>query len=343
MLPLLLLGTLAVAAPISRGPYFVNLSSDAARVCWRAGSSATGNACKNLSGLTPNTTFTYTVGATGKHWTARALPEAGQSLRFAAFGDFGQATRAQYAVARALNKWNPTLVLLLGDLVYPKGAEADYDKKYFKPYAKILPRIPFFPAIGNHDYGNYRVRLKKAKRRFREAYERIHQRPRYYSFDAGDVHFVSLDNNYEGYGIAAAAPIRRGSAQWRWLDDDLARSRRKWKVLFLHVPIYTSSKHGDHAALRKALEPLLKKHGVDLVLQGHNHHYERTAQIGAPLYITAGTGGGGLYPIKKKASWSKKILVEYGFVGITVTTQRLRLEFINTEGQTLDSVVLEKP
>jgi 3',5'-cyclic AMP phosphodiesterase CpdA len=261
-------------------------------------------------------------------------------LRFAAFGDSGTGGRAQQRVAALLKQSDPDLLLLLGDIVYPHGGNKDYDSKYFRPYAEWLHRIPFFPALGNHDYGFKGA--EKGRRRFEEGYHRIHHKPPYYSFDAGPAHFVSLDSN-QAYGIEAAAPIGPGSPQRLWLEEDLASSKAPWKFVFLHVPLYTSmTHHGDNTFLRESLEPLFRKHKVDAVFQGHDHFYERSHPIGGILYVTVGTGGGGLYQISSPQEWVAKHLMVHGLLRGKLKGTRLDLEFIDEHGKVRDHFVVEK-
>lgn len=325
----------------SRGPYFVEASSTAARVCWRFGPKRSGDGCRRLRGLTPGATFSYKIYGSTATWIGQALPPAGAPLRFAVFGDSGEGRKQQYWVADALKRWAPDLILHTGDIVYPSGKDKHYNRKYFRPYRRLLSRIPLFPALGNHDYGNTGNPEKGAKR-FRKHYARIHRRPKYYSFDAGSAHFVSLDNNNEGDGITAAAPIRAGSPQARWLERDLASSSAPWKIVFLHIPIYTAHHHGDQPALQKELEPVFRRHKVDVVFQGHNHHYERLKPISGIQYVTSGTGGARLYELGGKKPFSAEQLSEYGFVGVTLRSDSLLLEFIDYHGRVRDRHIIKK-
>lgn len=331
----------AYAAPPSRGPYFVEASSTAARVCWRIGETRTGDACKRIKNLQPGKEFEYTLPGSKRHWTGRSLPADEGPLRFAVFGDIGSGKKPQYKVASVLDRWDPDLVLITGDIVYPSGKDKHYDKKYFRPYANILPRIPFFPAIGNHDYGNT-ASAENGEKRFIKHYTKIHRRPKYYSFDAGGAHFISLDVNNEGYNIRAAAPIAPGTDQYKWLEKDLKEKKSQWTFIFLHVPIYASYKHGDHETLQKALTPLISRYGVDVVFAGHNHLYERTKKINGTTYITVGTGGADLNASGGKKPFSIKHFAEYGFVSAVLTRHTLSLEMITHEGKIRDTHVIEK-
>lgn len=261
-------------------------------------------------------------------------------VRFAAFGDCGTGKSAQVEVAKAVKAWKPDFMVLLGDIVYPSGEFEDYTRKYFEPYRDLLASATFFSAVGNHDYGNYRD-AGRGERRFQEGYARVLKRPKYYSFDAGAAHLIALDANREGSSIGAAEPLEEGGSQWRWLDADLAASRARWKIVLLHAPLYSSAKHGSNASLQKALGPLFRKHGVQLVLQAHDHAYERTRPIDGTVYVTAGNGGARLYSKRTEKPWSKAFIKEHGFVAIAVAENALVLEMIGADGAVKDQLRLK--
>lgn len=335
----MLLGLRAVpACGLERGPYLVDASSVYVTACWR---DRQVDECRTFADLAPGATFAYSLPGYAQSWLARTLP-ATLPLRVAALGDSGAGGRHQRRVARALERFDPDLVLHLGDIVYPTGADEDYDGKYFKSYENILSRVAFFPTLGNHDYANDGD-ADDGERRYRQAYSKIHRRPKYYSFEAAGVHFISLDSN-EAYGIGAAAPIGPESQQRRWLEESLRRSQAEWKIVFLHVPVYSGYSHGDHEFLRASLEPLFVKYGVDVVFQGHNHIYERSRSISGVVYVTAGNGGRSLRRVRRtRQPWLEKRLGEYGFAAATIERDSLTLEMIDEKGRALDRVVLKKP
>ena len=78
--------------------------------------------------------------------------------------------------------------------------------------------------------------------------------------------------------------------QWEWLDDELAASVNQWKVVLLHHPLYSSGRHGSTYGARELLEPILRRHHVDLVLAGHDHDYERTHPLHGITHVVSGGG-----------------------------------------------------
>lgn len=327
MSPALLLLAALPAAALERGPWLVEVASSSALACRRDEGR---DACAPVG-----QDGRYSVPGSTLSWRAKLLPGPGRGVRAAAFGDLGKGNGAQRRVAAVLERRDPDLVLLTGDIVYPTGKDKHYGPRYFEPYARLLPRVPFFPAVGNHDYGNT-IDRKKGLARY-EDYRAVHRRPPYYSFDAGPAHFVSLDTN-RAFGIAAAADLAEQAA---WLAEDLKASKKPWKIVFCHVQLHSSPPHGNHALLRRVLEPVLKAGGADLVLQGHSHIYERGTVDGI-VYATVGTGGAGLNMGLQKDDWVEAGLRRHGFLELELSDKRLSARFVSDSGEILDSWELKK-
>lgn len=313
------------AAQASAAPWLVSVSTDSLTVC-------VPKECRDFAGK-PGREIPYEIaGATG---AAKLLP-AGGPLKFAVIGDTGMNTPEQWAVARRLEKSGAMFVLHTGDVVYPRGAREDYDTKYFPHYRNVVGRLAVYPAVGNHDYANQWIGTGFGKRRFETGYAAVFKKPPYYSFDAGPVHFVSLDVNRAFY-IDDASPIGPGTQQDAWLDRDLAASKAPWKIVLLHVPVYSTQKHGKHGRLRQWLEPLFKKHGVRLVFQGHSHVYERTGDVDGTAYVTVGTGGAPLHGKDEPARAPFEFrLREHGHAEVEVDGDELLLRFIDKDGRQRD-------
>lgn len=321
-----------------RAPYIVAAAPGSMTVCWETAPQA--ESCQDFKNLSPGKEFNYSLPGLGATWTAKALPGPSQEFSFAAFGDSGTASRAQKKIAAIIKVFDPELVLHLGDIIYPKGDPRDYDPKYFDIYGETLSRIPFFPAIGNHDYGFRNGAL--AQQRFEEVYNRIFRRLKYYSFDAGDAHFVSLDTN-KAFGNEAAAPFGPGSEQRAWLEKDLAKSKAKWKIVFMHVPAYSTVRGlGNSDSVRDALAPIFERYRVDLVLAGHVHVYERSRPINGVVYVNAGTGGAELTYSDEHAEWQEKLILRYGLALVKVKASALELSFIDEDGRIRDSVLISR-
>jgi acid phosphatase type 7 len=234
-----------------------------------------------LTDLEPATAYCYQV----EDWTVpvgfRTAPTAGSpgTVRFLAFGDSGGDSRQ--VVRQGMDRVPFDLMLHAGDIAYMRGTLSEFESTFFETYADLIARIPIFPASGNHEYWT----------RDAAPYREVFALPengapagveRWYSFDWGAIHFIALDTE------------RVGSEQTDWLEQDLSRNVLGWKVAYLHRPPYSSGMHGSALDVREAFSPLFERFGVQLVIAGHEHNYERTKPIAGVSYVVSGGGGFGL-------------------------------------------------
>lgn len=208
-------------------------------------------------------------------------------LRFAVIGDNGSGGRQAMAVAERMAETYQQhpfgLVALLGDISYYGNFADRYEEVFRRPMGPLLDAgVGFELAIGNHD---------AALRHSDEGIEEIEAELRllgtpglYYTTTHGPADFFYLDSSVPGVFGAGS------STQWEWLDDTLASSTSPWKVVALHHPLYSSGRHGSTVGARERLEPTLARHHVDLVLAGHDHHYERTHPQQGITYVVSGGG-----------------------------------------------------
>lgn len=316
-----------------------------------------------LFGLLPDTTHCYRIylpaaqstgvykAFEGRFTTFRE--EDKPYFSFLAFGDSGSGSVEQLELAARMDAFSPDFVLHLGDLV-ESGLDADADMQYFRPYAGLLSRSPFFSALGNHDYGKD-MRTDAGKGFLKANFVPYHSAPltglppHYYFFDVANARFFVLDTN-AFYGAKFAPDLKPGSKQYKWLDYYLSKTDKAWKFVAMHEPVYSTGAHAMPEEQLKALEPLLLKHGVDLVFQGHDHDYERTAPVkeGLPdeengiVYVTLGGGGSTLYIQRRNEDWSEKFLPVYHFAVVDVKEKKLNMSVYNKAGEAIDSFELQK-
>jgi len=295
-----------------------------------------------LNALLPDTTYHYKLSGGGKNLTSdltfKTAPDSsGLKMAFIAFGDSGSGIYSQGQVADAIGKVEFDLAIHTGDVVYPNGSDADYFKKFFSPYREWLTSTPLWPSLGNHDImsGNGAPYLENfALPNGNNAKER------YYSFDWGHAHFVSLST---GDSLQSQPP----SPQYTWLADDLAQSAATWKFVFFHEPIFATGSHKERQDLDH-LAGLFTNHDVDVVFQGHNHHYERLDQYQGqgPIYIVTGGGGAILYPSifgrHKSANTSLVFEVKHHFVRVGLDGRDMLLEARDKDNKVFDTVTRTK-
>jgi 3',5'-cyclic AMP phosphodiesterase CpdA len=247
---------------------------------------------------------------------------------FAVIGDSGRGRKNQLAVAALLERLKPDLILHTGDVVYPSGEDRHYDRRFFVPYRRLLKEVPIFPVLGNHDLekDNGAAYLNN----FHPPRNDLRNTGRYYSFDWGNAHFIALDSELY-YEDDSSSP----EEQKAWLERDLSKTRQPWKMVYLHRPMYSSSKHGSDEKIRKDLEPILVRHEVDMVFSGHDHAYERTVTIRGVTYIVSGGGGKGLYPAGR-SEWTAFSKSTHHAVLVRIDGDRLSLEAVEPDGTVLD-------
>jgi hypothetical protein len=303
----------------------------------------------NLTDLSPNTDYLYGITVDGQDVAAAGetrFRTAGPGpFKFIVLGDSGwydPASLAQGLIAQRIAAEKPALVLHTGDLVYPVGSFEYYQRYYFNYYAPTMCSVPFFPCPGNHDYD-----VPNAV-----PYLAIHSLPsdgvpaadigRYYSYDWGNVHFVSIDA-FQSLDRA----INAGGAMLRWLESDLRSTRQFWRVVYFHFPPYATGQNVNDPQsewVRRYIVPILETNGVQLVFSGHEHSYQRTVPIRRNAMVAPGvgtnyfvSGGGGaiLYPapLKPMVPVAKS---DYHYVRVEVQGTRMTLRSIRQDGVELD-------
>jgi predicted MPP superfamily phosphohydrolase len=204
------------------------------------------------------------------------LPNRDDSLKFAVIGDNGNGSHDQYELASQMAAWHQrfpfTLVVMVGDNLYGSERPQDFQSKFELPYKPLLDEgVKFYASLGNHDSREQRY------------YKPFNMDGKlYYSFKAPkqDVRFFALESTY------------MDDEQLKWIEDELKKSNEKWKICFFHHPLYSSARtHGSELKLRAVLEPLFIQYDVSLVLNGHDHVYERIKPQNGIQYFVTGSGG----------------------------------------------------
>jgi len=249
-----------------------------------------------LSGLLPNTTYYYSVGTdtavlAGGDATHFFLtpPIAGTSkaTRVWVLGDSGTANANARAVRDAYFTYtgsrHTNLWLMLGDNAYTSGTDAEFQAAVFNMYPTMLRKSVLWPTLGNHDgvsadsatqTGPYYSIFSLPKSA--EAGGLASGTEAYYSFDYANIHFVCLES-FET-NRSATGPMLT------WLKNDLASTSQPWVIAFFHHPPYSKGSHDSDTEIelkemRQNALPILEDAGVDLVLSGHSHSYERSFLI----------------------------------------------------------------
>ena len=308
----------AQAASVTRGPYLQMGTPTSVVVRWRT-DTATDSRVRHgaapgsltafvdnstvttehevaVTGLAPDTVYYYSVGSTTATQAGNdtnhffvTFPSAGEAVptRIWVLGDAGTQTSSQTAVRNAY--YNATgarhtdLWLMLGDNAYNNGTDSEYQGAVFNMYSAMLRKSVLFSTLGNHDTAQstefvdtYPYFNMFTFPRNGECGGLASGTEHYYSFDFGNIHFVCLDSM-----TADRSPT---GAMATWLQNDLADTTRDWIVAFWHHPPYTKGSHNSDTEtelieMRQNMLPILEAGGVDVVLTGHSHSYERSYLI----------------------------------------------------------------
>lgn len=240
-------------------------------------------------------------------------------VTFLVFGDSGSGSEEQKTLAKLMEKEGAAFALHTGDVVYPCGTEDGYISKFRDVYAGFIAKAVIYPAPGNHDYQCDNL----------SSYLEFFNRSRFYSFDSGEIHLVSLDTN------------KIDQEQLSWLEEDLAKSASKVKVAFFHHPPFSSGiVHGGNEQVQEKFVPLFAKYAVKLVFSGHEHNYERL-EVGGITYIVSGGGGKSIYPFGLPTDGSQARLADYHFVKVALDGCSAKTSVIRLDGSQFDPVTFK--
>jgi len=232
-------------------------------------------------------------------------------------GDFGSGGNAEYSVAGAMQSWTQThdvaAILTTGDDLYT----SDVDKAWTTPFGWVADAgIPVWATWGNHD--NQRPKAVNAA---------FGDPPRWSQHQWGNVDVVSIDSTDVG-----------STEQAQWLQSTLSTATSP-VIVAEHYPAYSCSYHGDSTAVRKNWAPLFEQAGVEMVLAGHEHNYQRF-EVGGVEYVVSGGGGAGLYALKDCAkSHPPRVAGDsiHHFLAIDQDPTGLHVQVVASDGSIVDT------
>lgn len=270
---------------------------------------------------------------------------ANGKYQFVAIGDYGSDNKGEKAVSELIHHYNPSFIITLGDNNYPNGCWKTIDKNIGKYYHDFIhPYVGnygqgavfnrFFPSLGNHDWNAKKKCLKNGILPYFMYFE-LPNNKRYYVIHKPFLDLFALDSDKkEPDGISV------NSEQFKWFVEQIKKSKATFKIVYFHHPPYSSGKHGPEKKMRWPFKEL----GVDMVLSGHEHNYERLNKD-ALHYVINGLGGPPSTRGKSRHPDPDSILFykdHYGFVLFDVSQYHLKMKFINTNDEVIDDLSIIK-
>ncbi|MFI6600224.1 metallophosphoesterase family protein [Nonomuraea sp. NPDC050536] len=244
---------------------------------------------------------------------------------FIALGDFGTASSAQRAVAEAMGGWADAghrvdALVSTGDNVYPDGDPHRFDEAIDQPYARWRGSI--WATLGNHDEqnGNGPDQLTHLA---------LPELP--YARRLAGAQVLFLDAN------------RPDLAQARWLDEQLSAPGPRFRIVVFHQPAWSCSEHGSTPAVDRLWVPVIERHRVALVLNGHDHNYQRFVSPGGVTYVVTGGGGAALYALRACHGTPGRVAaaVRHHFTAVEITKNTLTLTAVDQHGKPFDRAVIQ--
>jgi hypothetical protein len=265
--------------------------------------------------------LTHRKGGPTTTWAVQSFTAAdAPQLRIAAVGDVGEGEEEEWQTAWSIDFLTDDhpydVLLLLGDNVYPNGDPARLDQTVFRPFEIVLNDGTQLDAIvGNHDetYADQQMQTMGMDGRW------------WAQHLPGDVLLIGLDGN---------SPTDPN--QLAFLEQTLATASERWRIVAVHEPPFSAGYQGSDLAVRSAFVPMFERYGVQLVLSGHEHDYQRSYPINGVTYIISGAGGrtrGTGEDTFTAASWSV-----LHFTDVNVYRDHLLVRAIDQDGQAFDQV-----
>lgn len=318
--------------------------------------------------LKPGTAYTYRVGY-GSEWSdPQSFSTEADNLskfKFLIFGD----SQSGIPANPEYKPWQKTIesayaantdaafFMNIGDLV-EIGQDYAHWKNWYAAAANVLEKIPGMAVTGNHetydvpkeDHSVLPVYFKKQISLPLNGPEEL--KGQVYSFDYGNVHFAVLDSQENEEGSYIENMLKKEAD---WLDKDLASSKQTWKLVFFHKTPYYNKAERSNENVKKAFAPVIDKHHVDVVINGHDHGYSRTYPIyndefvGSPdkgtVYLVTGRSGNKYYTDLSQKVWDAFFhdpQAEPNYVVVTANGPKLVISAYTQSGSCIDVYTIDK-
>jgi hypothetical protein len=324
----------------------------------------------HVCGLKHSTTYFYKVGGPGAFSQVQAVttapaPGSTSPFRFGVSGDARDSASVFALIQKGMRDAGAAFELFTGDAVLAGNRQVQWNA-FFQASASgtsvqdVLASTPFMVVNGNHEGLSVNYLAQFAMPQRPNAASPAHGED-WYSFDYGNAHFIALNDT-----TASLAMLEEETA---WLDDNLSQLDRKktpWVIVYHHRPPYScGANHGSDLAIRQRWQPIFDRYGVDLVVNGHEHQYERSKPIRGrtdagdgivvnagpadklrggvgTVYIVSAGAGAGLYGVNRSCPHTQIIEQSYHYIVADVAGGKLSLKTYRLDGSVLDQFTITK-
>lgn len=368
LLSLLFLSTILIAQSqenkkIAIGPYIQQMSTKDVTLCWSTiegeslifhpnGKADTIREYKqheiHLANLKPNTTYSYDVlndGSDEGKGELTTFPDKRIPFNFVAIGDSRNRHDVHAEIVSKIMEKTPRFVINSGDLVANGRSLSDWEA-FFKVNNEIMKNTPYYPVLGNHEKDSP----------YYYNFFNLPNNERYYYFNVGDALFIVLDSE----GLRTTMPpyvsenkedqfwyntsVEYLKVQKKWLEDVLNLHQEAGFIfIFQHQPLYSvkKSRVADSKLVREFWGDIFARHGVQVFLNGHDHHYHHAIDDGVH-FITAAGAGAPLYKVDAPQPETIKFKEIEHFVNVEVNKDSAILHVIDINGNEFDTIEVER-
>ena len=348
---------------IAFGPYIQQMSTKDVTLCWstlegaitvkdKLGKSDTIREYKqhkiHLADLMPNTKYTYDVlndGSDEGKGTLTTFPESRIPFNFVAIGDTRNRHDVHKKIVAQVSKLNPRFIVNSGDLVANGRSMGDWES-FFEVNHDFMRNTPYYPVLGNHE---------KDSPYYYDFFD-LPNNERYYYFTVGDALFIVLDSEGLRTTIPAFTSENMEDAYWEesgigylktqkaWLEQVLKLNREAGFVfIFQHLPLYSvkKSRVEESKRTRKFWGNIFKRHGVQVFINGHDHHYHHAIDKGVHFITSAGAGAP-LYDIDAVQPETVNYKKTEHFINVEVNLNEAVLHVIDIDGVEFETIKVKR-
>lgn len=320
---------------------------------WEEGSQSSMGHKVVFENLQPDTKYNYRVG-NGEYWSEwfqfETSSDSAEKFSFLYFGDVQNDIKSygSRTLRQAYSHFSDAdFMLFAGDLV--SISDDRYWSEFFYAGGWIFGMVPSIVTPGNHEYDSHENRSRTFGKHWNQIYTMPNNSPsekyynRFYYVDYQGVRFVSIDSP------AIETYVEDSTMLLNWLEKTFADNPNRWTVVLTHFPVYSCSQGRSNEKYKNTIKPLLEKHGVDLVLQGHDHSYCRGQNLdkvgpnckNAPMYIVS-MAGPKMYGLDV-SFWSDRVASKTQlYQHITISNDTLHFKSFMVTGELYDDFMLVK-